>query len=235
MISVLDPDAARAALVEGRLRCPQEGCAGVLRPWSKARPRRVRVTDGDWVLLRPDRGLCRRCKVTQILLPAWCAPRRAYSVDVIGAALLVAAGGGTPAQAAAAVDAPVSTVRAWLRAVRDSATALSARAVTVAGWFGDAQACWVTRGGGPVSAIAAAVAALGGAARAWSISQSSYTATRVGTLSGIDYLATLVREYDRILLRRLRLPNTGEDVRGLSGWQMINIITLGRLLSTPAS
>jgi hypothetical protein len=188
------------------------------------------------MLLRPDRGLCRHCEVSQVLLPAWCAPRRAYSVDVIGAALLVAAEGGTPAEAAAAVDVPVSTVRAWLGAVRRSAAALSAQAV--AGWFGDAQACWDTRGKsvkGVVSDVAAAVAALGGAARAWSVAQSASPVIRVGVLSGIGYLGALSREHDRMVLRRLRLLESGEALKSLSGWQMINVITLGRLLSTPTS
>ena len=86
MITVVDPDAARRALLAGLLTCPEPGCEGVLRVWSRARTRRVRRLDGALIALRPDRARCRRCAVTQVLLPAWCVPRRGYGVEVVGAA-----------------------------------------------------------------------------------------------------------------------------------------------------
>lgn len=50
MITVVDADAARCALLAGLLCCPEPGCDGVLRVWSRARARRVRrreeVSDG---------------------------------------------------------------------------------------------------------------------------------------------------------------------------------------------
>src|SRR5680860_1438447 len=85
VITVVDPDAARRALLAGRLRCPEPGCEGVLRVWSRARARRVVGLDGGLIELRPDRARCRCCAVTQVLLPAWCLPRRGYHVEVVGA------------------------------------------------------------------------------------------------------------------------------------------------------
>ena len=34
--------------------------------------------------VRPRRARCRSCQVTVVLLPAWCAPRRAHAIEVIG-------------------------------------------------------------------------------------------------------------------------------------------------------
>ena len=97
MITVVDPDAALRALLAGRLRCPEPGCEGALRVWSRARARRVRRLDGGLVTLRPDRARCRSCAVTHVLLPAWWLPRCGYDVEVVGAALLAAAeGAGLP-------------------------------------------------------------------------------------------------------------------------------------------
>lgn len=102
MITVVDPDAARAALSAGDLACPESGCAGTLRIWSAARARHVQLPDGQRRRLRPDRARCRACAITHVLLPAWCLPRRAYSSDVVGTALLAAAQGAGYACAAAA-------------------------------------------------------------------------------------------------------------------------------------
>ena len=142
MITVVDPDAARAALSAGDLACPESGCAGTLRIWSGARARHVQLPGGQWRRLRPDRARCRACGVTHVLLPAWCLPRRAYSTDVVGTALLAAAQGAGHTRAAAAAGAPTATVRDWLRAVGRSAPALTAQAITVAGAAGEADACW---------------------------------------------------------------------------------------------
>ncbi|MDN5854278.1 MAG: helix-turn-helix domain-containing protein [Actinomycetia bacterium] len=132
MITVVDPDAARRALLAGLLSCPEPGCDGALRVWSRARTRQVRRLDGELITLRPDRARRRGCAVTQVLLPVWCLPRRGYGVDVVGAALLAAAKGAGHRRAAACVEAPADTVRGWLRAVRADAPALTARAVEVA-------------------------------------------------------------------------------------------------------
>ncbi|MGV1030474.1 MAG: DUF6431 domain-containing protein [Dermatophilaceae bacterium] len=127
MITVVDVDAARRALTAGELTCPRPDCAGILRVWSAARSRRVRGLGGTVVTLTPDRARCRSCKATTTLLPTWCLPRRGYTVEVVGAALLAAAEGAGYRRAAAGVGAPAGTVRGWLHAARAGAAALSAR------------------------------------------------------------------------------------------------------------
>lgn len=72
------------------------------------------------------------------MLPVWCLPRRAYAAEVVGTALRLSAQGAATTQAAAAAQAPVGTVRDWLRAVRRGASALIAVAVTAARSAGDA-------------------------------------------------------------------------------------------------
>ncbi len=116
MIMVLDVDQAEVDLAAGLLACPH--CAGQLRPWSWARVRRIRLLDGAVVALRPRRARCVACRGTQLLLPAWCLPRRADAVEVVGAALVAKAAGRGHRRIAADLGRPVSTVRQWLRAVR---------------------------------------------------------------------------------------------------------------------
>jgi hypothetical protein len=62
---------------------------------------------------------CRACRVTHVLLPAVVAPRRADTTAVIGSALLASARGTGYRRIAAQLDRPLSTVRRWIRAVRD--------------------------------------------------------------------------------------------------------------------
>ena len=71
--------------------------------------------------LRPRRARCRTCRVTHVLLPAVVAPRRADTTAVIGSALLASARGTGYRRIAAQLDRPLSTVRRWIRAVRDPA------------------------------------------------------------------------------------------------------------------
>ena len=70
--------------------------------------------------LRPRRARCRACRVTHVLLPAVVAPRRADTTAVIGSALLASARGTGYRRIAAQLDRPLSTVRRWIRAVRDA-------------------------------------------------------------------------------------------------------------------
>lgn len=117
MIIVLDAVQAEADLTAGRLACPR--CAAPLRPWSRTRTRRVRSRDGTSRSIRPRRARCPSCRVSQVLLPAWCQPRLADATEVIGAALAAkAAGRGHRAIAAELARAP-ATVRRWLRRARD--------------------------------------------------------------------------------------------------------------------
>ncbi len=232
MITVVDPDAARAALSVGDLPCPQPDCAGTLRIWSPARTRHVQLPGGQWRRLRPDRARCRACGVTHVLLPAWCLPRRAYSTEVVGAALLAAAQGAGYARAAAAAGAPTGTVRDWLRAVGRSAPALTAQALAVAGAAGEADSCW-QRSSRPCSALTSAVTALAAAARAFHLTLTRASPARAGgSVTGIDYLAIITERHRRQLLHGLLLADPTSAAADLSPWQTINVLTGGHLLTT---
>ena len=115
MIMVVDAGQAETDLAAGTLRCPR--CAGGrLRPWSWAAERLVRRLDGTTARVRPRRARCRSCRVTQVLLPGWCLPRRADAADVVGTALLAHASGAGYRTIAAKLGRPPATVRRWLRA-----------------------------------------------------------------------------------------------------------------------
>jgi hypothetical protein len=116
VIVVLDVEQAEADLLAGALTCPH--CSAVLRPWSSASARRIRQRDGSSRLVRPRRARCSGCRATQVLVPAWCLPRRADAAEVIGAALVAKARGQGSRTIARDLGRPVSTVRRWLRAVR---------------------------------------------------------------------------------------------------------------------
>ena len=117
MIGIADPDRAETALAAGALACP--GCTRPLHPWGHARTRTVRDHGTTTLALRPRRARCRTCRVTHVLLPAVATPRRADSTAVIGSALLASARGTGYRRIAAELDRPLSTVRRWVRAVRD--------------------------------------------------------------------------------------------------------------------
>ena len=97
----LDVGAVAADLAAGTLACPSCGTGG-LAPWGYGRERAVRLRSGRTARLRPRRARCRSCHRTCILLPSWCAPRRA-------------------------LDVPAATVRGWLRRLRARAGQLRAR------------------------------------------------------------------------------------------------------------
>lgn len=110
-------------LVAGRVVCP--GCAGVLRPWGWARPRGIVGLVG---VLRPRRARCAGCLVTHVLLPVTVLLRRAYAVELIGAAVLARAAGCGHRQIAERLGVPAATVRGWLRV-------LGARLAAVRTWL----------------------------------------------------------------------------------------------------
>jgi hypothetical protein len=74
------------------------------------------------VLLRPRRARCRSCRGTHVLPSAVVAPRRADTTAVIGAVCRPAprAGRGTGGSLPQ-LARPLSTVRRWIRGVRDPA------------------------------------------------------------------------------------------------------------------
>jgi hypothetical protein len=109
----LDAAAVENDLRAGLLKCHAVGCGASLGPWGWARERLVR---GAGRLL-PRPGRCRRCRRTQVLLPASVLLRRADAVTVIGAALLAKATGAGHRPIAALLQVPASTVRGWLRRI----------------------------------------------------------------------------------------------------------------------
>jgi hypothetical protein len=119
MIGIADPSEAETALAAGALACP--GCARPLHPWGHARTRTVRDHGTIRLALRPRRARCRACRVTHVLLPTAVPLRRADTTAVIGSALLASARGTGYRRIAVQLDRPLSTVRRWVRAVRDPA------------------------------------------------------------------------------------------------------------------
>jgi hypothetical protein len=105
-----DESRVELRLAAGQVECP--GCRAPLRAWGWARPREVRGIAG---VLRPRRSRCSACLITHVLLPVTVLARRAYSVEVIGAALLARAGGSGHRLIGAQLRVPAATVRGWLR------------------------------------------------------------------------------------------------------------------------
>ena len=117
MIVVVSLERAEQTLLAGDMPCPR--CQGVLRPFGTGRTRTVRGVGADTVTVTPRRARCRDCSATQILLPTELVPRRADSTEAIGAALVARARGAGYRSIAAHFGRPESTVRRWLRAVRE--------------------------------------------------------------------------------------------------------------------
>lgn len=82
--------------------------------------------------MRPRRACCQACGATHVLLPSFLVPRRSDTVEVIGEALRLAAGGAGHRRIAARLGRPAGTVRGWLRAFAGRASEIeqSARAWT---------------------------------------------------------------------------------------------------------
>src|SRR5258705_12903426 len=95
-------------LRSGRLSCP--GWGGRLRVWTGARPRAIAMADGSLAELVPDRGRCRGCGATHVVLPAWYVPRRAYAVEVVGSVLVAGARAETRRRISHRLGLPVGTV-----------------------------------------------------------------------------------------------------------------------------
>ena len=114
---VARPDVAAETLLAGGLPCPL--CRGVLRPLGKSRTRTVRGIGSDTVTVTPRRARCADCRVTQFLLPTELTLRRADSTEAIGNALVAKAGGAGYRSIATRFGRPESTVRRWLRGVRE--------------------------------------------------------------------------------------------------------------------
>jgi transposase-like protein len=114
---VVSPERAVDILLKGAMPCPR--CQGVLRPFGTGRSRTVRGVGADTVTVTPRRARCADCSATQILLPTELVVRRADSTEAIGNALAAKANGAGYRTIAARYGRPESTVRRWLRAVRE--------------------------------------------------------------------------------------------------------------------
>jgi len=137
-------------------------CGGRLRPWGWARSRQIRQLDGSYTAHRPRRLACDVCRRTQVVLVAWCLPRRRDSVKTVGAALVMAANGSGHRTIAAKLERPESTVRNWLRRARAGAERLRRAGVVAAHELDCSRGPMKPR----ATPLAEAVDALGCAARA---------------------------------------------------------------------
>ena len=228
MIFVVDAGVARQAVAGGLLRCPDEGCGGVLRPWASARARRVRVPGGGQASLRPGRARCASCRRTHVLLPAACIPRRAYSAGVIGAALLGNAGGLGHRKVAAHLQVPAATVRDWLRGLARGTAWLTAQAVIAAA--GADVLPGGSPSGRPGGELAEILGVLGAAARSFARGARPGPVRPRG-LTGIDYLGLVAARHRRELEQRLRIADPGGQLPALPPWHVVNVITAGQLLT----
>lgn len=73
---------------------------------------------------RPDRSRCTGCGATRVILLAGLLPGRAYAAELIGQALVSAAGGHGHRRIAGDLDVPGGTVRGWIRRARPPAEQL---------------------------------------------------------------------------------------------------------------
>lgn len=101
-----------AQLAAGELACP--ACGGHLSRSGFTAWRSVRDRDGARQV-RLRRACCRAYEATHVLLPASLSPRRRDDVELIGAALALAARGLGHRPIAARLDRPPATVRGRLR------------------------------------------------------------------------------------------------------------------------
>ena len=113
---ILVQDQAQADLGAPELTCPH--CPGQLRRWGFARTRSLRSFGGGRVWLRPRRVRCGSCRVTHVLLPALAPPHRAYTIDLVGQALLAKLRWPGHRAIGADLGVPPDTVRDWIRRVK---------------------------------------------------------------------------------------------------------------------
>lgn len=155
-----DVDVVERRLAAGELSCPV--CGGVLAGWGRARPRRLRGSDGP-MRLCPRRSRCTGCGVTHVLLPVTALLRRADAAEVIVSALAAKASRRVGVRRIAAELArPVETVRGWLRRFAERAEAV--RSVFTV-WLAavDADPVMPEPAGGPIADAVTAIAAVAAA------------------------------------------------------------------------
>ena len=128
---MVGPDEARVErdLLDDNLLCP--GCGDRLRPWGKARKRKLRHGPKD-VELEPRRARCAGCRTTHVLLPALCLLRRRDLAEVIVEALILRAQKVGQVRISAQAGVPLSTVRGWLGRFKERAELIRAHFVRLA-------------------------------------------------------------------------------------------------------
>ena len=137
---------------------------GRLRRWGRARERVIRLLGGASARLCPQRARCRSCGRTHILLPSWCAPRRADGIVVIGTAAAAALAGAGCGRIGKELGVPASTVRGWLRRLRSRAEEMRQDAMFQLGFIGGADPVLPEPSGSPLGDALSAVAAAAHAA-----------------------------------------------------------------------
>lgn len=160
-----DPMLVESQLAAGELSCP---CSGVVAPWGHARERTVMGGD-RFARVRPRRGRCRACQGTHVLLPAGMLLRRAFTVEVIGRVLELAALGVGVRRIATTVAVARSTVRGWLARFGHRAELLRAHFTAWLLWLAPSASRVDPAGGTVADAVAAITAAGSIAAEALSV------------------------------------------------------------------
>ena len=117
----------------------------------------IRLLDGATARLRPQRARC-GCGRTHILLPSWCAPRRADAIEVIGTAAAAALHGTGSARIGRDLGIPAATVRGWLRRLRSRAGEMRQDAMYQLGFIGGADPALPEPSGSPLGDALNAVA-----------------------------------------------------------------------------
>ena len=193
----------------------------------------TRRLDGALIALRPDRARCRRCAVTQVLLPVWCVPRRGYGVEVVGAALLAAAEGAGHRRAAACVHAPAGTGAAAM--TRSAAPSWGAR------WPRSCSSPWSVRRPGSMSCCRSELPDRA-VARGLTLrrGRGAFTVASLEILTAPDCSVTTAPRTAANLLHRSRFPMfpmagaSGPDLRLHYGRQRpiwLNVISVERVPS----
>jgi hypothetical protein len=176
-------------LVAGAVRCP--GCGGVLARWGHARARVLRDLGSVRWRLRPRRGRCSGCGVTQVLVPVGILSRRADLASVVFAAVGWAAAGWGHRRIAVDLGRPEATVRGWLRRV-------CSRAGPVAAEF---TALWCALEPSPVlprpacSPVGDVLAAIGGAAAAVGARFGALSVTPAVLATAVTHAALLAPSF----------------------------------------
>ncbi len=159
MLTCLAAGAAEASLAAGSLTCPSCG-TGRLARWGHGREREVTLLGGKRVTVRPRRARCTACDVTHLIVPAWCAPRRAHALEVIGTAAAAALAGSGHRAIGAGLGVPADTVRGWLRRLRSRAEELRCHALGELAVFGGDRCDHLLPSGSPLGDALTALTAV---------------------------------------------------------------------------